>query len=105
MPKPSTDPRQVLTDTMLNELIKYVGGWIATLGNAGNPKNKRVRPSDRISAAKTGIDLVVKLMGKSTNYDGERRLGELEALAEQADAFREEAGREDAEEEPDEAGE
>ena len=98
MPKPAGDSRQVLTDTMLDELIKYVAGWIATLGSAGSPKNRKVNPQTRVTAAKTGIDLVMKLVGSSTNRDGEKLLGELEALAEQADAMREEAEREEDDE-------
>jgi hypothetical protein len=86
MSKPTRDPKQLLMETMLDELIKHVGGWIATLGSAGSPKNRKVNAQTRVTAAKTGIDLVMKLMGQSPNYDGEKLLGELEALTEQAEA-------------------
>ncbi len=74
--------RQDLTNQMLEELLKHVRGWIATLGSAGKTSNKKVNAATRVAAAKVGIDLVVKLMATSTTAEGQNLLDQLAALDE-----------------------
>lgn len=73
--------KQQLIDSLMTAAIGHVGEWIHTLGSSGSMKNKKINPAARVTAAKTGIDLVTKLVTMGgASYTGEALLDELAAL-------------------------
>ena len=81
MKKPQADRlRQILADQIVEAMIPYISGWVKTLGLAGAPGNRGVSASARVSAAKTGIELVTKFMSSGTSVSGENLLRMLEDL-------------------------
>jgi hypothetical protein len=72
--------RQRLADTAIDAMITHVPGWIDTLGASGKMSNKKVSPAVRVSAAKTGIDLVTKFIGSGSSTGGEDLLSRLAQL-------------------------
>lgn len=78
--RPETPITAKLTNKMLEELLKHVEKWIATLGSAGSLNNKHVSGQTRVTAAKTGIDLVMKLLGSSTSFEGDDLLAQLMSM-------------------------
>lgn len=72
--------RQQLAETIVTAMLPYIGGWVETLGKAGSPKNKTVAPATRVTAAKTGLDLVKTFMASGTSVGGEDLLRRLEEL-------------------------
>ena len=79
--KPQADRlRQLLADQVIEAMIPFIPGWVKTLGQAGSPGNKQVSPATRVTAAKTGIELVTKFMSSGTSVGGEDLLKKLQGL-------------------------
>ena len=82
--KPSDDLKARIARVVLEEGIKYLPGWLETLGNMGAPPKKGdpvMDPRSRVSAAKTGVDFVTKFIGDAgASAAGEKLLKELEKV-------------------------
>ena len=89
-PRSSELLRQELIDKIMASALNHIEQWIATLGSVGSMRNKHVQPTARVAAAKTGIDLVTKLitMGGASVAGEEllKQLGELEFAGAAAEA-------------------
>ena len=86
--KPSDDLKARLARVVLEESIKYLPGWLETLGSLGSPPEKGepvIDPRARVSAAKTGVDFVTKFIGDAgASAAGEALLKELEKVGQAA---------------------
>ena len=82
--KPSDDLKARIARVVLEEGIKYLPGWLETLGQMGAPPEKDkpvIDPRSRVSAAKTGVDFVTKFIGDAgASAAGEKLLKELEKV-------------------------
>lgn len=72
--------QQKLADTVIEAMLKHIPNWVDTLGASGKMSNKKVSPAVRVTAAKTGIDLVTKFIGSGTSGGGEGLLAQIGAL-------------------------
>ncbi len=105
--KPSDDLKTRIARVVLEEGIRYLPGWLETLGKMGAPPKKGeavLDPRSRVSAAKTGVDFVTKFIGDAgASAAGEQLLRRLEEVGRAATPEPTEGG--DRPEDPVERGE
>jgi hypothetical protein len=78
--------KEQIARAILANAVEYIPGWIETLGKTGSPRKKGqqdvVSAQTRVQAARTGMDLVSKLLpDMGATGSGEellRKLGQIE---------------------------